>query len=85
MTGHERSAAVVLVCCAINAGTSAVLIGMLRLSGGAVGTPDVSGRPECGDGDPSMATFESVAGCARHLPNPSPEGTSVVTALERVM
>jgi hypothetical protein len=36
--------------------------------------PGVPGRPECRDGDLSMATFESVAGCARHLPNSSPKG-----------
>ena len=39
MTGHERSAAVLLVCCAIvNAGASAVLIGMFGLTGAAIGT-----------------------------------------------
>jgi O-antigen/teichoic acid export membrane protein len=39
MTGHERSAAVLLVCCAaLNAGVSAVLIVMYGLPGAAVGT-----------------------------------------------
>jgi O-antigen/teichoic acid export membrane protein len=39
MTGHERSAAVLLVCCAaVNAGVSAVLIVMYGLPGAAVGT-----------------------------------------------
>jgi O-antigen/teichoic acid export membrane protein len=39
MTGHERGAAVLLVCCAIfNAGASAVLIGLFGLAGAAVGT-----------------------------------------------
>jgi O-antigen/teichoic acid export membrane protein len=39
MTGHERSAAVLLVCCAIvNAGASAVLIGMYGLAGATIGT-----------------------------------------------
>lgn len=39
MTGHERSAAVLLVFCAmINAGASAVLIGMFGLIGAAIGT-----------------------------------------------
>jgi O-antigen/teichoic acid export membrane protein len=39
MTGHERSAAVLLVCCAmVNAGASAVLIGMFGLTGAAIGT-----------------------------------------------
>jgi O-antigen/teichoic acid export membrane protein len=39
MTGHERSAAVLLVCCAtVNAGASAVLIGMFGLIGAAIGT-----------------------------------------------
>jgi O-antigen/teichoic acid export membrane protein len=39
MTGHERSAAVLLVCCSIvNAGASAVLIGMFGLTGAAIGT-----------------------------------------------
>jgi O-antigen/teichoic acid export membrane protein len=39
MTGHERSAAVLLVSCAIvNAGASAVLIGMFGLTGAAIGT-----------------------------------------------
>jgi O-antigen/teichoic acid export membrane protein len=39
MTGHERSAAVLLVCCAtLNAGVSAVLIIMYGLAGAAVGT-----------------------------------------------
>src|SRR5437899_3830306 len=39
MTGHERSAAVLLVSCAmVNAGASAVLIGMFGLTGAAIGT-----------------------------------------------
>jgi O-antigen/teichoic acid export membrane protein len=39
MTGHERSAAVLLVSCAIvNTGASAVLIGMFGLTGAAIGT-----------------------------------------------
>jgi len=39
MTGHERSAAVLLVSCAIvNAAASAVLIGMFGLAGAAIGT-----------------------------------------------
>jgi O-antigen/teichoic acid export membrane protein len=39
MTGHERSAAVLLVCCAmVNAGASAVLVGMFGLTGAAIGT-----------------------------------------------
>jgi O-antigen/teichoic acid export membrane protein len=39
MTGHERSAAVLLVSCAmVNAGTSAVLVGMFGLTGAAIGT-----------------------------------------------
>jgi len=39
MTGHERGAAVLLVCCAmINAGASAVLVGMFGLIGAAIGT-----------------------------------------------
>ena len=39
MTGHERSAAALLVCCAMtNAGASAVLVGMFGLTGAAIGT-----------------------------------------------
>jgi O-antigen/teichoic acid export membrane protein len=39
MTGHERSAAVLLVSCAmVNAGASAVLIGTFGLAGAAIGT-----------------------------------------------
>jgi O-antigen/teichoic acid export membrane protein len=39
MTGHERSAAGLLVSCAlVNAGASAVLIGMFGLTGAAIGT-----------------------------------------------
>jgi O-antigen/teichoic acid export membrane protein len=39
MTGHERSATVLLVSCAmVNAGASAVLIGMFGLTGAAIGT-----------------------------------------------
>jgi O-antigen/teichoic acid export membrane protein len=39
MTGHERSAAVLLVSCAmVNAGASAALIGMFGLTGAAIGT-----------------------------------------------
>jgi O-antigen/teichoic acid export membrane protein len=39
MTGHERSAAVLLVCCAmVNASGSAVLVGMFGLTGAAIGT-----------------------------------------------
>ncbi len=39
MTGHERGAAVLLVCCAmVNAGASAVLVGMFGLTGAAIGT-----------------------------------------------
>jgi O-antigen/teichoic acid export membrane protein len=39
MTGHERRAAVLLVCCAmINAGASSVLVGMFGLIGAAIGT-----------------------------------------------
>ena len=39
MTGRERSAAVLLVCCAVvNAGASAVLVGMFGLTGAAIGT-----------------------------------------------
>jgi O-antigen/teichoic acid export membrane protein len=39
MTGHERSAAVLLVCCAIlNAGASSLLIAKFGLAGAAVGT-----------------------------------------------
>jgi O-antigen/teichoic acid export membrane protein len=40
MTGHERSAAVLLVCSAmVNAGANAVHIGMPRLCGGAIDIP----------------------------------------------
>jgi O-antigen/teichoic acid export membrane protein len=39
MTGHERSAAVLLVCCTIvNAGASALLVGTFGLTGAATGT-----------------------------------------------
>jgi O-antigen/teichoic acid export membrane protein len=39
MTGHERQAAVLLVCCAVvNAGASAVLIDVFGLAGAAIGT-----------------------------------------------
>jgi len=39
MTGHERAAAVLLVCCAsLNAVASAVLIDMFGLNGAAIGT-----------------------------------------------
>jgi O-antigen/teichoic acid export membrane protein len=39
MTGHERNAAVLLASCAmVNAGASAVLIGMFGLTGAAIGT-----------------------------------------------
>jgi O-antigen/teichoic acid export membrane protein len=39
MTGHERNAAVLLACCAaVNAGASAVLVGMFGLTGAAIGT-----------------------------------------------
>jgi O-antigen/teichoic acid export membrane protein len=39
MTGHERSAAVLLACCAtVNAGVSAVLVSMFGLTGAAIGT-----------------------------------------------
>jgi O-antigen/teichoic acid export membrane protein len=39
MTGHERGAAVLLACCAmVNAGASAVLVGMFGLTGAAIGT-----------------------------------------------
>ena len=39
MTGHERSAAVLLArCAAVNAGASAVLVGMFGLIGAAIGT-----------------------------------------------
>jgi O-antigen/teichoic acid export membrane protein len=39
MTGHERNAAVLLVCCAaVNAAASAVLVGMFALIGAAIGT-----------------------------------------------
>jgi len=86
MTGHERSAAVLLVSCAVvNAGASAVLIGMFGLNGAAIGT-----AVSLVVWNVAMALFlwrrlNLLPGVFAIVPIPLEKEPGVITGRERVM